>query len=79
MCIRQHTSAYVSTRQHRSGWLCVNGGLLLECFGKVLRPHTSAYADIRQHASAYVNGVLLLELREGAAGLIAGLLRIERF
>jgi hypothetical protein len=37
---RQHTSAYVSTRQHTSAYVSI-------------RQHTSAYASIRQHTSAY--------------------------
>ena len=67
-CIRQHTSAYVSIRQH-TNLLGKLGSLRhdLDVEGKderevlhtsayvSIRQHTSAYVSIRQHTSAYVN------------------------
>ena len=42
LCIRQHTSAYVSIRQRTSAYVSI-------------RQHTSAYVSIRQHPSASVS------------------------
>ena len=42
--MRQHTSAYVSIRQHTSSHASSPCSM---------RQHTSAYVSIRQHASAY--------------------------
>jgi hypothetical protein len=52
-CIRPHTSAYVSIRQHTSCSRCTCSlcSLSLTC----IRQHTSAYVSIRQHTSAYVS------------------------
>jgi hypothetical protein len=46
-CICQHTSAYVSMRQHTSAH-CVSAYVSI-------RQHTSAYVSIRQHTSAHVS------------------------
>ena len=54
-CIRQHTSAYVSIRQHRD-----IRGSSEDCAAACqpayfsIRQHTSAYVSIRQDTSAYV-------------------------
>jgi hypothetical protein len=49
--IRQHTSAYVSIRQHTS--FGRNSSLLFSPPSYSIRQHTSAYVSIRQHPSAY--------------------------
>ncbi len=54
--IRQHTSAYVSIRQHKAvQMLCgIKKGSRQHTSAYVSRrPHTSAYVRIRQHPSAY--------------------------
>ena len=63
--IRQHTSAYVSIRQHEEQ-VVVQGVLevlddalqrasaIRQHTGRI-RQHTSAYVSIRQHTSAYVS------------------------
>ena len=53
---RQHTSAYVSMRQHPSAydtrvWLNTSAPKAHVS----IRQHTSAYVSIRQHTSAYVS------------------------
>ncbi len=49
-CIRQHTSAYVSIRQHT---LADRAALLQVVHAHAVRDlHTSAYVSIRQHTSA---------------------------
>ena len=53
--IRQHTSAYVSIRQHTSDLLVIEAGQFasFSCF--VFCILTSAYVSIRQRTSAYVS------------------------
>jgi hypothetical protein len=63
MGIRQHTSAYVSIRQHTAP-LQLQAPLQLRCQYLYflyysayvsIRQHTSAYVSMRQHTSAYVS------------------------
>jgi hypothetical protein len=44
LCIRQHTSAYVSIRRHRGAFALAASRTPV---------HTSAYVSVRQHTSAY--------------------------
>ena len=79
-CIREHTLAYVSIRQHTDCTLRVSrytlrAGGRMRCGMRCIRQHTSAY--VRQHTSAYdalqnarvlegsVEALFLLKLYEG--------------
>jgi hypothetical protein len=75
--IRQHTSAYVSIRQHTAGVQLARDSITCKHTSYVsIRQHTSAYVSIRQHTSAYVSirwhtagGVQLAqEIAKGEAG-----------
>jgi hypothetical protein len=57
-----HTSAYVSIRQHTSGL----GGKLLS----TIRQHTSAYVSIRQHTSG-LGGKLLSTIRPHTSAYVS--------
>jgi hypothetical protein len=52
-CSYQHTSAYVSIRQHTAASTSL-GGLQLPAYVSI-RQHASAYVSIRQHTSGYVS------------------------
>jgi hypothetical protein len=76
--MRQHTSAYVSIRQHTSSNAvslyqvfagegaagALNSAFIAPAYVSI-RQHTSAYVSIRQHTSAYVS-----IRHEGAAGAL---------
>jgi hypothetical protein len=51
ICIRQHTSAYVSIRNKKT---CALNALQQPAYVSI-RQHTSAYVSIHQHTSAYVS------------------------
>ena len=67
--IRQHTSAYVSIRQHT---------LLRRLRGESMRPsrmhlHSSAYVSIRQHTSGYVQGRERAALANASGGALVSM------
>jgi hypothetical protein len=53
-CIRQHTSAYVSIRQHTSLPIHQQAAFLHTSYVSI-RQHTLAHVSIRQHTSAYLS------------------------
>jgi hypothetical protein len=74
-CVRQHTSAYVSIRQHTpySAAASLNTCVRHTSVYVSIRQHTSAYVSIRQHTSAYEYPIApLVESNEASvAALVA--------